>query len=138
MNTKLIILIAFVLITNSCAINNNTSKTFENTFNEYFFMDKRFYSVMRNQFQNKNQILISDSKKLIADHSLNFSNRDLKIKISTENNINENDLFVKYYKVNKELAYIIFWLNDNNAICFIVTNDNNKWNIADVIFRETR
>jgi hypothetical protein len=138
MNTKLIILIVFVLITNSCAINKNTSKKTENTFNEFFFMDKRFYSVMKNQFQNKNEILISDSKNVISSHSLNFSNRDLKIKVNTDNNIQDNDLFVKYYKVNKELAYIVFWRNDNNAICFIVTKDNNKWNIADVIFRETR
>lgn len=100
-------------------------------------MDKLLYSTIKQKFPNKNEIIILDSKQLITKEPLSFTNRDIKIIIDNKETPN-NDLFVKYYKVNNDLAYIVFWANDNDAICFIVVKNDKNWSIADAITRNIR
>lgn len=121
----------------SCSAIKSQIITNNEKFEKQFFLDKLLYSTIKQKFPNKNEIIILDSKQLITKEPLSFTNRDIKIIIDNKE-IPDNDLFVKYYKVNNDLAYAVFWANDNDAICFIVVKNDKNWSVADVITRSIR
>lgn len=133
-------LICIIIIT-SCASNKSVqTNTDRENFNNQFFTNKLFYGAMKKKFQDKNEIFILDSDHLITNKPVIYSNREIKIRIS-DNNSFENDLYAKYYIINSDLAYAVFWTNSIEGISFIVVNskqDKNKWNIFDVTYRNTR
>lgn len=134
---KVILWTVYILITISCSANHPQNTIDKKSFEKQFFLDKSFYSTIKQKFPNKNEIIILDSKHLITKEPLSFSNRDIKITINNKEN-SDSDLFVKYYKLNSDLAYAVFWANDNDAICFIVVKNDLKWDVADVILRNIR
>lgn len=134
---KIIIWTICFLIIISCSANKSPININKEDFEKQFFLHKRFYSTMKQKFPNKNEIVILDSKQLITKEALSFYNRDFRISIKGIENSN-SDLFVKFYKLNNELAYAVFWANDNDAICFIVVRNDKTWNIADVMIRNIR
>ncbi|KQM41776.1 hypothetical protein [Chryseobacterium sp. Leaf201] len=133
-------LICIIIIT-SCASNKSVqTNTDRENFNKQFFTNKLFYGAMKKKFKDKKEISILDSDHLITNKPVVYFNKEIKIGVSDNNSL-ENDLYAKYYIINSDLAYVVFWANSIEGISFIVVNskqDKNKWNILDVTYRNTR
>lgn len=129
-------ILVFSLLLVSCKsfkIDNNTS------FVEQFFNDPAvIYNFKKNSVGN--EINISDSKNLITKKTLAFNRDDVTINILT----GKND-FINYtlqqYTVNEDLAFIVFWKNNENKALWFFLNKGKKtgkWYLLDVLEKTTR
>ena len=133
-------LLCIVTIVSSCTSHTSIAKKDKENFAEQFFTNKLFYGAMKKNYPNKNEIFVSDPDHLISEKSLVYSNREIVIKIN-DNNLSKNDLYLKYYIINSELAYVVFWTNTIEGISFVLVKsklDESKWNIFDVTYRNIR
>jgi len=129
-----ILVFSFLLVScKSFKIDNNTS------FVEQFFNDPTVvYNFKKNSVGN--EINISDSKNLITKKTLAFNRDDVTINILT----GKND-FINYtlqqYTVNEDLAFIVFWKNNENKALWFFLNKGKKtgkWYLLDVLEKTTR
>ncbi|WP_449397459.1 hypothetical protein [Chryseobacterium wanjuense] len=99
-----------------------------------------FMGQSKKNYPNKNDIYISDPDHLISKESSSYTNRDIKIKINDNNSI-KSDLYLKYYIINSDLAYVVFWTKTIEGISFVLIKsreDKSKWVIFDVNYKNIR
>lgn len=104
-------------------------------FNKELFSNKRVQYIFK-KYIKKKEILIMDKDSLLTNKRLDYSNDEIKIVVN--NKLKEADLYVTYYIVNPDLAYVSFWENSNEAISFIFGKIKEKWIFFDYTIRETR
>ncbi|HAO05556.1 hypothetical protein [Chryseobacterium mucoviscidosis] len=104
------------------------------TFTHEFFSNKRVHYILKEHLK-KNKITILDKDSLITNKPLDYSNE--RIKLAIDNKHSNADLFVQYYIINQDLAYVSLWGNIN-AVSFTFAKKGGKWIFFDYSIRETR
>lgn len=104
-------------------------------FTNEFLSNRRVHYVLKERIK-KNKITISDKDSLITNKQLNYSDESIKLVVA--NKLPEADLHVRYYIINPDLAYVVFFRNINEGISFIFVKKRGKWNFFDYTVRETR
>jgi hypothetical protein len=72
----------------------------------------------------------------LYDYSVSFAKEDLN-SIAIDNKMFDADLFVQYYILNPDLAYVSLW-GAIDAISFTFAKKRGKWMFFDYSIRKTR
>lgn len=128
---SILFLLAFTFITGQQRQSAEAKELFTND----FLSNIRVHHVLKERLK-KDKIIISDKDSLITNKPLQYS--DDNIIIAINNKMDKADLYVKYYIINPDLAYAVFFKNTNEGISFIFLKRNEKWNFFDYNIRETR
>ncbi|WP_312177613.1 hypothetical protein, partial [Chryseobacterium sp.] len=83
-------------------------------FTNEFFSNKRVQYILKD-YLKKDKIIILDNDSLITNKPLKYSNE--KITLAIDKKLSNADLFVQYYILNPDLAYVSLW-GDIDAISF--------------------
>jgi hypothetical protein len=103
-------------------------------FRNEFFSNKRVQYILKD-YLKKDKIIILDKDSLITNKPLKYSNERMKLAI--DNKMSDADLFVQYYILNPDLAYVSLWGNID-AISCTFAKKGGKWIFFDYSIRKTR
>ncbi|GEM_PF-3541338 len=103
-------------------------------FTNEFFSNKRVQYILKD-YLKKDKIIILDNDSLITNKPLKYSNE--KITLAIDKKLSNADLFVQYYILNPDLAYVSLW-GDIDAISFTFAKKRGKWIFFDYSIRKTR
>ncbi len=106
----LFFLFMFISVSSQQQVQTDSKEIFTNE----FFLNKRVHYILKD-YLKKDKITIFDKDSLITDKPLNYSNE--RIKLAIDNKLSDADLFVQYYILNPDLAYVSLW-GDISAISF--------------------
>lgn len=126
----LFFLFIFISVSSQQQVQTDSKEIFTNE----FFLNKRVHYILKD-YLKKDKITILDKDSLITDKPLNYSNERMKLAI--DNKMSDADLFVQYYILNPDLAYVSLW-GDISAISFTFAKKGGKWIFFDYSIRETR
>lgn len=124
----------FLFIFSSVSSQQQVQTDSKETFTNEFFSNKRVHHILKD-FLKKNKITILDKDSIITNKPLDYSNE--RIKLAINNKLSDADLFVQYYIINPDLAYVSLWGNIN-AVSFTFAKKGGKWIFFDYSIRETR
>lgn len=128
---SILFLLAFTFITGQKRQSAEAKELFTNE----FLSNKRVHHVLKERVK-KDEIIISDKDRLITNKPLQYS--DDNIIITIDNKIDKADFYVKYYIINPDLAYAVFFRDTNEGISFIFLKRNERWNFFEYHIRGTR
>lgn len=103
-------------------------------FTNELFSNKRVQYILKD-YLKKNKIIILDKDSLITNKPLKYSNERMTFFIDKK--LSNADLFVQYYILNPDLAYVSLW-GDIDAISFTFGKKRGKWIFFDYSIRKTR
>jgi hypothetical protein len=124
----------FLFIFSSVSSQQQVQTDSKETFTNEFFSNKRVHHILKD-FLKKNKITILDKDSIITNKPLDYSNE--RIKLAINNKLSDADLFVQYYIINPDLAYVSLWGNIK-AVSFTFAKKGGKWIFFDYSIRETR
>jgi len=103
-------------------------------FTNEFFSNKRVQYILKG-YLKKDKIIILDNDSLITNKPLKYSNERITLAINKK--LSNADLFVQYYILNPDLAYVSLW-GGIDAISFTFAKKRGKWIFFDYSIRTTR
>lgn len=129
-----ILCLFYLFIIISVSGQQQIQKDSKEIFTNELFLNKRVQYILID-YLKKNKIILSDKDSLITNKPLKYSNE--RITLVIDKKLSNADLYVQYYILNPDLAYISLWGNID-AISFTFAKKRGKWIFFDYSIRKTR